>query len=676
MDVRLPSGVVIRGVPEGTSKEEIKQKAIAAGLATESDFGEAVESAPVDENVEASYFDKVKASAVDMLPELAGLSGAAGGAALGLPFGPAGAVIGGAIGAFSGAGAGEAGRQLITGEAGSFADIGTWQTDPEKLAQVVGVASKEGILDITGAKAIDIIVGAGKLAGKLLPSAKPVDDATRELQQELRARGTTLRATQIRPDSAVIEGVESAAEGGIGNRGIYQKLADSHQAYIDDQIDALIKAQSRLSTEQTGDLMHNLIENTRVASGEAYGKVFDALQEAGKGVNISIQGIRNFAQQGRYEAMEGLTKSAREIAKRGGKVPFLDGQIKGAYDDILSLTPNMDFATAFKKLKSLKNRLTALRGDPATANNPAVAELTGIVKNFEEQMLKQAGKANPELVEQYTKAMTDYSKTQRTLFNDTMLEALKKDPELVARTLLAPGRTTPIKDIKRLVAEAKKLKKSGELTGTVSDPLNGLRRSFLEGALSGQGGMGIEQVRGLESKLANPEFRRTFEALFDPQTVGRIDKLIKQAQILSRGPGGELALSIRSRQASAAESVIRPDRSLTQKLIGTVVAMTPSLLTKAVTDPQKMDRLANLMTVVIKAQNEDKRIPPAAVRGILVLIGDAAVDIEGDRRNADVEALMQEYGVQQQQRLSPTQATQAPESSMSQEERLRQEAGL
>lgn len=39
MDVTLPSGVVIRGVPEGTSKEAIKAKAIAAGLATEADFG-------------------------------------------------------------------------------------------------------------------------------------------------------------------------------------------------------------------------------------------------------------------------------------------------------------------------------------------------------------------------------------------------------------------------------------------------------------------------------------------------------------------------------------------------------------------------------------------------------------------------------------------------------------
>lgn len=37
-DIRLPNGKIIRGVPDGTPKEEIARKAIAAGLATEADF--------------------------------------------------------------------------------------------------------------------------------------------------------------------------------------------------------------------------------------------------------------------------------------------------------------------------------------------------------------------------------------------------------------------------------------------------------------------------------------------------------------------------------------------------------------------------------------------------------------------------------------------------------------
>lgn len=38
MDVKLPNGKLIRGVPEGTTKEQIMQKAISAGIATEQDL--------------------------------------------------------------------------------------------------------------------------------------------------------------------------------------------------------------------------------------------------------------------------------------------------------------------------------------------------------------------------------------------------------------------------------------------------------------------------------------------------------------------------------------------------------------------------------------------------------------------------------------------------------------
>lgn len=40
MDIELPNGTVIEGIPEGTSKQDIMAKAISAGLATAADFGQ------------------------------------------------------------------------------------------------------------------------------------------------------------------------------------------------------------------------------------------------------------------------------------------------------------------------------------------------------------------------------------------------------------------------------------------------------------------------------------------------------------------------------------------------------------------------------------------------------------------------------------------------------------
>jgi hypothetical protein len=65
MDVRLPNGVLMKGVPEGTSKHDIMVKAVNNGLATPEDFGESSESnawriPPSGENVDVSRGTPVK----------------------------------------------------------------------------------------------------------------------------------------------------------------------------------------------------------------------------------------------------------------------------------------------------------------------------------------------------------------------------------------------------------------------------------------------------------------------------------------------------------------------------------------------------------------------------------------------------------------------------------------
>jgi len=50
MDVTLPNGQVIEGVPDGTTKDQIKIKAISSGLATEADFQQSNTGQPVSRN--------------------------------------------------------------------------------------------------------------------------------------------------------------------------------------------------------------------------------------------------------------------------------------------------------------------------------------------------------------------------------------------------------------------------------------------------------------------------------------------------------------------------------------------------------------------------------------------------------------------------------------------------
>jgi len=108
MDIELPNGTVIQGIPEGTSKQDIMAKAIKAGLATSADFGMAQEPArgrptmvndprlltnPQQTTTESVY----QAVRPYVAPTVEALGSVAGGL-LGTPMGPLGIVGGAGLG--------------------------------------------------------------------------------------------------------------------------------------------------------------------------------------------------------------------------------------------------------------------------------------------------------------------------------------------------------------------------------------------------------------------------------------------------------------------------------------------------------------------------------------------------------------------------------------------------
>ena len=65
MDVTLPNGTIIRGVPDDATKEQIKAKAISGGLAQESDFG-ASTTKPVEEAPAQKLIDNTDSGKADL----------------------------------------------------------------------------------------------------------------------------------------------------------------------------------------------------------------------------------------------------------------------------------------------------------------------------------------------------------------------------------------------------------------------------------------------------------------------------------------------------------------------------------------------------------------------------------------------------------------------------------
>jgi hypothetical protein len=102
MDVKLPNGQVIKGIPEGTPKDVIMQKAISGGFATQADFGETViDEVSVPQPIEqpqqgSSFIDEVIGGAEGAATMLSGavaapIAGIAGLADTLNPFAPEGA---------------------------------------------------------------------------------------------------------------------------------------------------------------------------------------------------------------------------------------------------------------------------------------------------------------------------------------------------------------------------------------------------------------------------------------------------------------------------------------------------------------------------------------------------------------------------------------------------------
>jgi len=635
MDVRLPNGVVLRGVPEGTSQEDIQRKAIESGLATPEDFGQS-------SGFNAQEF--AQREIVPMLPEIGGMTGALAGAATGaaagtlaLPgigtlAGGALGLFGGAVGAFSGAGIGETLRQYFEDE------------DPDVL-QAVGVASREGGIDLVGGKAFDIFKGAKDLTLKAIGyGRRDVSQMTilRELQEKLtKDYGSTLRGSQVDPNASIVAGLESVTEEAIGTRGALEAIALAQQKYLDDQVEGLVSVGGKLKDDSLGALIKNLVENSRTASADAFGEAFKELSEKGAKVRVSLQGPRNRAQVWRQTKMEGLTKRMQQAIDRGAKIPFTSSDIQRAVDDILKLSPNTSFDNAFNKLKDLKGRLTALKGDPATANDPAVAELTGIVKGFEESLLTSARKSDPALADTYEKLMKEYNKTQNILYSDVATKILREgNPELVGRTLAATGTTTPIKELRKIIAEAKKL---GVKQG--GDVLKGVRKGFLAKHLSAAEGQALNTLSNLKNKLADPDFSRTFNELVPPEEKKRIFRLLEEAEILNRGVGGEFSLAVRSSQLAGAQGVAVGGGNA-GLIANTVKLLTPNFIARVSSDPKRAQAMLGLLKTATRYVNVPESMPPEVKRAFALrlakFMGEGAMEADSAQADAEMAPLRQE----------------------------------
>jgi hypothetical protein len=287
MNVRLPNGTVIQGIPEGTSKEEIQKKAIASGLAKESDFA-----------TKAG-----ERGALDFLDVGTGLGGALAGAAAGTAIaGPVGTVVGGIIGGAAGTFGGEVAEDVIAGgeidldratestTIGATFDIATLGLGKviRPLAKLVGVGPQDIITKFDPSQARTFDVGS--------------TESLQQTEQMLAQAGGGLSAQQ-----AGATGLRRIAEQ-VGDEGILSgarttKRVNRNAEILKDemqrQIDGL-NPNFAQSVDEVGKNVFDIIDAGRKATMDIYGQGLDEL--------IAKHGSKSVRNKGINEAIEAFEK--------------------------------------------------------------------------------------------------------------------------------------------------------------------------------------------------------------------------------------------------------------------------------------------------------------------------------------------------------------------------------
>lgn len=280
MDVRLPNGHVLVGVPEGTSKEDIKNKAIASGLAKESDF--------------AGQTDR---GALEFLDVGTGLGGALAGAAAGTAILPGvGTVIGGILGGAAGTFGGEVAEDVIAGEEIDL-DEATKSTVEGAAFDLAFLGAGKVIRPLSRMLGI----GADDVAKKMIPTKlQPYEtgslESLQQTEQLLRTGGGGISASQTGKAGRIRSIAEQIGDEGIlsgaRTRARVAKNAKVLKDEMQRQIDGIDPSFAK-SIDDVGKEVFDVIQAGRNATMDLYGKGLDEITTKHGSKRIFTKGARS-----------------------------------------------------------------------------------------------------------------------------------------------------------------------------------------------------------------------------------------------------------------------------------------------------------------------------------------------------------------------------------------------
>ena len=424
----------------------------------------------------------------------------------------------------------------------------------------------------------------------------------------------TLMPSQIDPNNTVANTIESIAVNSIKGAQVMENNAVAVGKYLRGELTKLVDGSGKLGREAFGKALQATLKKARTASSLHFSDRYTELDKLGKGTTISFRRLKALTQGAVAKEQTLVSPTARQRGQT--KLKFLtDNSLVALRDDIANMPATPTFSQAHGILKKINRKIDEVF-DTTSPSKPIIRDLLSVKTEIMRAMKQGAAKSgNPELFATYQKLAADYHRTANIFYSETAntLKALNK-PEQAGEYLAKVGNVTQPKQFKALLAEFKRQK----VPGSEKDFAGSLESAFLAEHLRvpfrgfNQQFDAFDRINLMAEKLTHSQFDDTIRLVVPAEKIARMQAIIKEASILSRGASGQLSLAVSAGQIGAAKQIFNVNRTFTGRLTDVLTYMTPNKLADVITDPA----LANQMLGRIKAIHSQARRGDFAVDSV------------------------------------------------------------
>ena len=452
-----------------------------------------------------------------------------------------------------------------------------------------------------------------------------------KLQAQLKEMGASLLPSMV-TDKAGPKLLEQVAKVSKFTRGTVENYFNIYGQFMGKQVDEMVSMFSNQGPRKQGQVLQAFIAQNENALAKIVDPIYKGLAIKGKGVIIDVRGkaqklADEISQSGQYRAQPKVTKDGKVVEQTSAR-----GKVAQVIADLRATPDNLNFYEAHQRLSKVKSSIADLRSSSNPDNN-LVDVLVKQQKLLEEGMNASAKELSPALQKEYADVTAYYKRGREVVSAEWLKSAMKNnDPATIGRILTQDGLSEGIIQIKQLRKAAAEFKKNlpkppkgasqrevdeykEMLKGLDVNPLEGIRRGFLDEILRSSPDDAINSAQRFANKLKEPRFRETFDELFKGTGVpAKMDEMLENLMILSR--------TDKAQQGFALTVAGAEQRALTEpKLSVLFKSVIPGFLAGWKVTPKEMDKLINLQKAAIAAQNQGIDISQQLALSLQALVG-------------------------------------------------------